>query len=195
VVAWSHDLLHADDKTLLHQLAVFRGGAALSAVAATAERGQLDAVRVAQLLGALVDKLDTVREYALERLAEAGSLGAAQLGHADYFATVADAARTELRGLDWLACSRRLELEHDNLWAALAYARNAPRPGDRGPAGRGAGLVLRARRAGIRGAQLPRSCACVGVGRRAGRQADRAAGVAVLSGDRGAGSRRRDRHG
>ena len=144
VVAWSYDLLHADEKALLHQLAVFRGGAPLSAVVATAARGQLDAVRVTQLLGALVDKsiltasfpdggarydlLDTVREYALERLAEAGSLGAAQLGHAEYFATVADAVRAELRGPDWLACTRRLELEHDNLWAALAYARDAPDP-------------------------------------------------------------------
>jgi predicted ATPase/DNA-binding SARP family transcriptional activator len=144
VVAWSHDLLHADEKTLLHQLAVFRGGASLSAVVATAARSRLDAVRVTQLLGALVDKsiltasfpdggarydlLDTVREYALERLAEAGSLSAAQLGHAEYFATVADAARAELRGPDWLACTRRLELEHDNLWAALAYVREAPDP-------------------------------------------------------------------
>ncbi len=144
VVAWSHDLLHADEKALLHQLAVFRGGAPLSAVVATAARSQLDAARVTQLLGALVDKsiltasfpdggarydlLDTVREYALEQMAKAGSLSAAQLVHAEYFATVADAARAELRGPDWLACTRRLELEHDNLWAALAYARDAPDP-------------------------------------------------------------------
>jgi predicted ATPase/DNA-binding SARP family transcriptional activator len=144
VVAWSYDLLHADERTLLHQLAVFRGGAPLSAVVATAARDQLDATSVTQLLGALVDKsiltasfpdgeprydlLDTVREYALERLAKAGSLGAAQLAHAEYFATVADAARAELRGPGWLACTRRLELEHDNLWAALAYAREAPDP-------------------------------------------------------------------
>jgi predicted ATPase/DNA-binding SARP family transcriptional activator len=144
VVAWSHDLLHADEKALLHQLAVFRGGAPLSAVVATAAPGQLDAARVTQLLGALVDKsiltasfpdgggrydlLDTVREYALEQLAKAGSLSAAQLAHAEYFATVADAARTELRGPDWLGCIGWLELEHDNLWAALAYAREAPDP-------------------------------------------------------------------
>ena len=51
-----------------------------------------------------------------------------QLAHAEYFATMADAARSELRGPDWLACTRRLELEHDNLWAALAYARDAPDP-------------------------------------------------------------------
>ena len=95
----------------MYQLAVFRGGAPLSAVVATAARGQLDAARVTQLLGALVDKsiltasfpdggarydlLDTVREYTLEQLAKAGSLSAAQLVHAGYFATVADAARTE----------------------------------------------------------------------------------------------------
>ena len=144
VVAWSHDLLHADEKALLYQLAVFRGGAPLPAVVATAARGQMDAARVTQLLGALVDKsiltasfpdgggrydlLDTVREYAVEQLAKAGGLGAAQLAHAEYFATMADAARTELRGRDWLACTRRLELEHDNLWAALAYARETPDP-------------------------------------------------------------------
>ena len=97
-----------------------------------------------QLLGVLVDKsiltasfpdggarydlLDTVREYAVEQLAKAGRLSAAQLVHAEYFATVADAARTELRGPDWLACTRRLDLEHDNLWAALAYARDAADP-------------------------------------------------------------------
>jgi ATP/maltotriose-dependent transcriptional regulator MalT len=123
---------------------VFRGGAPLSAVVATAARGQLDAARVTQELGALVDKsiltasfpddggrydlLDTVREYAVEQLAKAGSLSAAQLAHADYFATVADAARVELRGPDWLDCIGRLELEHDNLWAALTYARDAPDP-------------------------------------------------------------------
>ena len=56
VVAWSHDLLGADEKALLYQLAVFRGGAPLSAVVATAARGQLEAARVTQLLGALVDK-------------------------------------------------------------------------------------------------------------------------------------------
>ncbi len=144
VVAWSHDLLHTDERALLHQLAVFRGGAPLSAVVATAARGQLDAARVTQLLGVLVDKsiltasfpdggarydvLDTVREYAVEQLAKAGRLSAAQLVHAEYFATVADAARTELRGPDWLACTRRLDLEHDNLWAALAYARDAADP-------------------------------------------------------------------
>jgi predicted ATPase/DNA-binding SARP family transcriptional activator len=144
VVAWSHDLLHAEEKALLHQLAVFRGGAPLSAVVATAARSQLDAARVTQLLGALVDKsiltasfpdggarydlLDTVREYAVEQLAKAGSLTPARKAHADYFATLAEAARTGLRRSEWLAWMKRLELEHDNLWAALTFARDAPDP-------------------------------------------------------------------
>jgi predicted ATPase/DNA-binding SARP family transcriptional activator len=144
VLAWSYDLLHADEKTLLHQLAVHRGGAPLPALVVAGAVHRLDEATVIQLLGALVDKsivvvsfptgaarydlLDTVREYAVERLAETGGLVAAQRAHAEYFAALADAARTELRGSEWKAGVSRLGLEHDNLWAALAYARDAADP-------------------------------------------------------------------
>jgi predicted ATPase len=144
VLAWSYDLLHGDEKTLLHQLAVHPGGAPLSSLVAAAADHGLDEATVTQLLGALVDKsivtasfpsggarydtLDTVREYALARLAKSGGLAAAQRAHAENFAALADAARTELRGSEWKAAVARLELEHDNLWAALAYARHAPDP-------------------------------------------------------------------
>jgi predicted ATPase/DNA-binding SARP family transcriptional activator len=145
LVEWSYELLHTDEKTLLHQLAVHRGGASLSSLLAVAENDGLDQAAVNHLLAALVDKsiisvsfpdeearydlLDTVREYTLERLAESGGLAAARKAHAEYFATVAEAARLELRGgecLDWL---RRLELDNENLWVALAYARATPDPG------------------------------------------------------------------
>jgi predicted ATPase len=149
LVEWSYDLLHADEKTLLHHVAVHRGGAPLpSLVAAGGEHG-LDEMTVVQLLGTLVDKsivtvsfpsaearydlLDTVRDYALERLAESGGLAAARQAHAEYFATLADAGWAELRGRDWQTWVRRLDLEHDNLWAALAYTHEAP---DAGIAGR-----------------------------------------------------------
>jgi predicted ATPase/DNA-binding SARP family transcriptional activator len=149
LVEWSYDLLHADEKTLLHHVAVHRGGAPLRAlVEAGADHG-LDEMTVVELLGTLVDKsivtvsfpsadarydlLDTVRDYALERLAESGGLVAARKAHAEYFATLADAAHGALRGPEWRAWVGRLELEHDNLWAALAYAREAP---DAGIAGR-----------------------------------------------------------
>jgi predicted ATPase/DNA-binding SARP family transcriptional activator len=141
LVEWSYDLLHADEKTLLHHVAVHRGGAPLPAlVEAGADHG-LDEMTVVVLLGTLVDKsivtvsftsadarydvLDTVRDYALERLAESGGLMAARQAHAEYFAALADAAYGALRGPEWRAWVGRLELEHDNLWAALTYAHEA----------------------------------------------------------------------
>jgi predicted ATPase/DNA-binding SARP family transcriptional activator len=141
LVEWSYDLLHADEKALLHQVAVHRGGASLPSLVAVGASEGLDEATATYLLGVLVDKsilsvsfpaeearydlLDTVRDYALERLAESGRLTAARRAHAEYFATVADAAWAELRGRDWQTWLRRLDLEHDNLWAALTYARDA----------------------------------------------------------------------
>ena len=141
LVEWSYDLLHADEKALLHQVAVHRGGASLPSLHAVGASEGLDEATVTYLLGVLVDKsilsasfpaegarydlLDTVRDYALERLAESGRLAAARRAHAEYFATLADAAWGELRGRDWQTWVRRLDLEHDNLWAALTYARDA----------------------------------------------------------------------
>jgi predicted ATPase/DNA-binding SARP family transcriptional activator len=140
LVEWSYDLLHADEKSLLHKVAAHRGGASLPSLVALAANRDLDEATVTYLLGVLVDKsilsatfpaegarydvLDTVRDYALERLAEAGRLDAVRGAHAEFFATLADAARDGLRGPDWRRWVDRLELEHDNLWAALAYARD-----------------------------------------------------------------------
>ena len=174
VVAWSHDLLHADEKALLHQLAVFRGGVPLSAVVATAARSQLDAARATQLLGALVDKsiltasfpdggarydlLDTVREYAVEqtgqgRQPERGPAGARRV--------LRDRGRRRADRASWARLAGLHQATGAGARQPLGGAGLRPRrtrPGDRGPAGRGAGLVLRPRRAGLRGAQLPRSC-------------------------------------
>ena len=144
LVEWSYDLLHADEKTLLQQLAVHRGGASLASLVAVAAPHGLNEATVAYLVAALVDKsivsasfsegaarydmLDTVREYVLELLAESGGLAAARGAHADYFAALAEEAFVELRGPEWLRWERRLELENDNLWAALDYARDAADP-------------------------------------------------------------------
>ena len=56
LVAWSYDLLHTDEKTLLHQLAVHRGGASLPALVAAAAQHGLDETTATQLVRALVDK-------------------------------------------------------------------------------------------------------------------------------------------
>ncbi len=144
LVEWSYDLLHGDEKTLLQQLAVHRGGASLASLVAVAATHGLNEATVAYLVAALVDKsivfvsfaggvarydmLDTVRDYVVGRLAESGGLAAARAAHAEYFAALAEEARLQLRGPEWLPWQSRLELEHDNLWAALAYAREAPDP-------------------------------------------------------------------
>jgi predicted ATPase/DNA-binding SARP family transcriptional activator len=149
LVEWSYDLLHADEKTLLHHVAVHRGGAPLAALVEAGAGHGLDEMTVVELLGTLVDKsivtvsfpsaaarydlLDTVRDYALERLATGSGLVNARKAHAEYFATLADAAHGALRGPEWRAWLGRLELERDNLWAALTYAHEAS---DAGIAGR-----------------------------------------------------------
>ena len=144
LVAWSYDLLHGDERTLLQRLAVHRGGASLASLVAVAAHDDLNEATVAYLLAALVDKsivsasfaggdarydmLDTVREYVLDRLAESDGLTAGRRAHAEYFASVAEEARGELRGPQWLSWERRLQMDNDNFWAALAYAREAPDP-------------------------------------------------------------------
>ncbi|HEX2506485.1 MAG TPA: BTAD domain-containing putative transcriptional regulator [Gaiellaceae bacterium] len=141
LVEWSYDLLHGDEKTLLHQLAVHRGGASLASLVAVAAHDGLDEMTVTNLLGALVDKsivfvsfpaddarydlLDTVRDYVVDRLDETGRLRATRAAHAEHFAALAESARTGLRGQGWREWVRRLELDHDNLLAALEYAHEA----------------------------------------------------------------------
>jgi hypothetical protein len=93
--------LHGDEKTLLQQLAVHRGGASLASLVAVAATRGLNDATVAFLVAALVDKsivsasfaggaarydlLDSVREYLLERLGESGRLAEARAAHAGYF--------------------------------------------------------------------------------------------------------------
>jgi predicted ATPase/DNA-binding SARP family transcriptional activator len=144
LVGWSYDLLHGDEKTLLHRLAVHRGGASLASLVAAGSDHGLDETMVTGLVSALVDKsvvtvsfpggearydlLDTVRDYSLEHLAESGGLAAERTRHAEHFAALAESARVELRGPTWLATLKRLKLENDNLWAALEYAEDAADP-------------------------------------------------------------------
>ena len=134
-IAWSHDLLRDEERDLFAWMSVFVGGASGEA----AER-VLGHARSAPLegLGRLVENslvqrveadgeprfsmLETIREFAADRLADAGQLDAARARHAQYFAELVELARTELLGAnagEWLD---RLERDHDNLRSVLAYA-------------------------------------------------------------------------
>ncbi len=132
-IDWSHDLLAESEQRLLARLAVFAGGFTLEAVEAVCGE---DGTEILEPLASLVDKsllrrvegdearfrmLQILREYALERLHESGEADAVARRHADYFLQLGEAAEGELTGpleAEWFA---RLELEHDNLRAALAY--------------------------------------------------------------------------
>ncbi|MFG3581776.1 AfsR/SARP family transcriptional regulator [Micromonospora chersina] len=132
VVDWSWDLLDDTERALWRRLAVFAGGATLEAVERVcAAPDALDGI------SALVDKslvvaggtdepryrmLETIREYGLDRLAEAGEADAVRRAHAAEYLALAEAAEPELRGaaqLDWL---RRLSADHDNLHSGLRHA-------------------------------------------------------------------------
>lgn len=134
---WSHDLLDDDDRTLFRRLAVFAGGFSLAA-AETIVGSDLDVLDgldrlvneslVIQVETASGDPrfrmLETIREYAAERLAESGEARPYQQAHADYCLALAEEAEPHLTGRDqaeWLA---RLATEHDNLRASLTWARD-----------------------------------------------------------------------
>lgn len=141
VVDWSWDLLTAPERTVLRRLSAFSGGCDLAAAEAVCrDRGD-----VLDVLGALVDKslvvaapdpddggmryrlLETVAEYAGERLDEAGDRGETEGRHLVHYRELARAADPDLRGPAQGAGLARLEVEHDNVRAALrtAVARGA----------------------------------------------------------------------
>ena len=205
LVEWSYDLLHGDEKTLLQELAVHRGGASLPSLAAVAATHGLNEATVAYLVSALVDKsivsasfaggaarydmLDTVRDYVLERLAESGGLAPARGAHAEYFAALAEEARGRAARAGMAALGTPPGAgERQSLGCARVRSGGA-RPCGRESA-RDARVVLRAGGARLRGTALPRARALCHRRRRAGRVADRAAGQPLLPRDRRARSRR-----
>ncbi len=137
VVDWSWDLLGDDERRLWRRFAVFHGGADVPAVERVCE-ADLD------LIGTLVDKsllvlgpdgryrmLETIREYGLERLAEAGESDSQRLALAGYLLALAGEAEPRLRTAEQLVWLRRLTVEHDNIHASLRAAIEA---GDRATA-------------------------------------------------------------
>ena len=68
------------------------------------------------------DMLETVHEYASERLEESGEAGEIKRAHAGYYLALAEEANPELKSQDQLEWLRRLEAEHDNMRAALGWA-------------------------------------------------------------------------
>jgi predicted ATPase/DNA-binding XRE family transcriptional regulator len=144
-IDWSYDLLAEEEKVLFRRLAVFVGGCTIEAASdfeiaegtSIIQNSKFKIQNSLDTLGSLVGKgllrsvdvgvetrfsmMETIREYALEKLEGSGEAAEARRGHAFFFARLAEQAEPELpRGEQggWLD---RLEREHDNLRAALRW--------------------------------------------------------------------------
>ncbi len=140
-IDWSYMLLSDDEQRLFARLAVFVGGWALEVAEAVCGHIQgPEATRIDVLAGtqSLLDKslirqgeslngelrfsmLETIREYALERLEASPGMDETKRLHAAYYLALAEAAEPALRGKEQLDWFERLEREHDNLRAALDW--------------------------------------------------------------------------
>ena len=136
VVDWSWDLLTDPERQVLRRLAVFSAGASLEAAERVCAGDGVEQEDVLELLTSLAEKsllvtdgndaryrmLGTIKEYAGDRLAEAGEADLARQAHLAYFTELAETAEPYLRRaeqLEWLAA---LDVEHDNIGAAMRGA-------------------------------------------------------------------------
>jgi tetratricopeptide (TPR) repeat protein len=138
-IEWSFALLDEGEQLLFARLAVFSGGRTLEAIEAICDpEGDLP-VDAFDGISSLVDKsllrqeeelsgeprfvmLETVHEFAREKLEQSAEAQEIKWAHAEYFLTLAEEAYPELRGPDQLEWLERLEAEHDNMRAALSWA-------------------------------------------------------------------------
>lgn len=136
-IAWSYNLLDDDEKLLFARLAVFRGGRSLEAIEAVCGDGL--AQDVVEILASLLDKsmirqiedrngeprfmmLETVHEYALERLEASGEAEKLRLRHTLYFVELAERASPELRLARQGYWFLLFEDERDNMRAMLDWS-------------------------------------------------------------------------
>ena len=137
-IAWSHDLLSAPERALFRRLGIFAGGFTLATAEAVVAAPGVPGIVVLEGVASLVEQsllvrrpdqgdearfgmLETIREYALERLAESGEDPAVRGAHADAFLDIAERAESGFfagADLPWLDTQ---EIEHDNIRAALTW--------------------------------------------------------------------------
>ena len=149
VIQWSYENLSPEAQRLLRALSVCGGGCDLETAAALMGDGA-DDVAVLEPLSVLVDKglvavdrattemrytsLETVRQYALQRLGESGEAAAVRDRHRDHFLAVAEMGEEAIRGVNPALWMNRMDRDRDNVLRALAWSDS--------PQGASAGLQL-----------------------------------------------------
>jgi class 3 adenylate cyclase len=142
-IEWSYQLLSETERILLRRLAVFAGGWTLEAAEAVCPSGSVEASGILDVLTSLVDKslvladmqrgaaryrlLETVRQYARDRLMDAGEDAEVRTRHRAWCLTLVEQGGPELRGPRQRIWLQRFEVEQDNLRAALVWDREDPR--------------------------------------------------------------------
>ena len=142
-IDWSYDLLEDREKTLFARLSVFQGGFTLEAAEAVCGAAPIARDDVLELLSHVVDKslviatvtqdgvryrmLETLRQYARERLSESQEVESLREAHALYFRGLAETALPKLRGPEERRWLDLLEAEHDNLRQVLRWAIDSER--------------------------------------------------------------------
>jgi predicted ATPase/class 3 adenylate cyclase/DNA-binding CsgD family transcriptional regulator len=137
-VDWSHALLTEPERILFRRVAVFFGGFDLDAVQTVAGSGAVERYQVIDQLTLLVDKslvvadesggrtryrlLETVRQYALEKLGESGEADAVRARHRDHYTSMA-AQLDAPAGSDYEQRIEQANIEIDNLRAAFGWSR------------------------------------------------------------------------
>jgi predicted ATPase/Tfp pilus assembly protein PilF len=145
---WSYDLLGEGEQRLLDRLSVFAGGCTLEAAEAVCTGDGVEGWQVLDLLSGLVNKslvqleeapgqpeqvryrlLDTVRQYGQERLEACGEAAEVRTRHLAWCVALAEQAALALLGPEQAAWLAQLEMEHDNLRAALGWSTQDSRDG------------------------------------------------------------------
>jgi len=137
-IDWSYNLLDEAEKVLFTQLAAFTGGWTLKAAEAVSGGEGNTSGDVLDLLTRLTDKslievhaqaeasryrmLETIRQFALEKLNESGKLPDTHIKHLNFFIQLAESAETPLIGPDQVQWLNNLEREHDNFRTALEWS-------------------------------------------------------------------------
>ena len=145
-IDWSYDLLTDTERVLLRRLAVFAAGWTLAAAESVGAGGTVDASDILDLTDRLVQKslvefdaedgryrlLETVRQYAQERLDQAGEGSLTRTRHLTFYVALAQKSFWKILGPEQRAWMSRLDLERENLLAAHAWCDHAEEGGESG---------------------------------------------------------------